>query len=258
MEIRKVPISLLNAAPYNPRKDLQPGDPEYQKIARSIEKYGCVEPIIWNEKTGNVIGGHQRLKVLAATGLHIGPIELALSGGAITYAVTFLCTDIIGEIWGKATAQRVVKYGFIGQIFATACIMLTGVFPATDAVMDNAYQTLLGQNWIFVIGSLSAYLVSQSWDVAVFHAIRDRYIAKHGSTKGGRWLWNNGSTITSQIWDTVIYAVISFGFGLGWVHTHEGRMQLIGIIIGQYLLKACLALLDTPFFYFFTRNADRR
>ena len=72
------------------------------------------------------------------------------------------------------------------------------------------------------------------------------------------WLWNNGSTITSQIWDTVIYAVISFGFGLGWVHTHEGRMQLIGIIIGQYLLKACLALLDTPFFYFFTRNADRR
>lgn len=192
------------------------------------------------------------------TGLHIGPIELALSGGAITYAVTFLCTDIIGEIWGKATAQRVVKYGFIGQIFATACIMLTGVFPATDAVMDNAYQTLLGQNWIFVIGSLSAYLISQSWDVAVFHAIRDRYIAKHGSTKGGRWLWNNGSTITSQIWDTVIYAVISFGFGLGWVHTHEGRMQLIGIIIGQYLLKACLALLDTPFFYFFTRNADRR
>lgn len=178
------------------------------------------------------------------TGLHIGPIELALSGGAITYAVTFLCTDIIGEIWGKATAQRVVKYGFIGQIFATACIMLTGVFPATDVVMDNAYQTLLGQNWIFVIGSLSAYLVSQSWDVAVFHAIRDRYIAKHGSTKGGRWLWNNGSTITSQIWDTVIYAVISFGFGLGWVHTHEGRMQLIGIIIGQYLLKACLALLD--------------
>lgn len=130
MEIRKVPISLLNAAPYNPRKDLQPGDPEYQKIARSIEKYGCVEPIIWNEKTG--------------------------------------------------------------------------------------------------------------------------------STKGGRWLWNNGSTITSQIWDTVIYAVISFGFGLGWVHTHEGRMQLIGIIIGQYLLKACLALLDTPFFYFFTRNAERR
>lgn len=184
------------------------------------------------------------------TGLHIGPIELALSGGAITYAVTFLCTDIIGEIWGKATAQRVVKYGFIGQIFATACIMLTGVFPATDAVMDNAYQTLLGQNWIFVIGSLSAYLVSQSWDVAVFHAIRDRYIAKHGSTKGGRWLWNNGSTITSQIWDTVIYAVISFGFGanscdFGAVPHHHGRDSGKGGLIlwhGVLLMLAVAAV----------------
>ena len=81
MEIRKVPISLLNAAPYNPRKDLHPGDPEYQKIARSIEKYGCVEPIIWNEKTGNVIGGHQRLKVLAATGaveVDVSVVQLSL------------------------------------------------------------------------------------------------------------------------------------------------------------------------------------
>jgi len=81
MEIRKVPISLLNAAPYNPRKDLQPGDPEYQKIARSIEKYGCVEPIIWNEKTGNVIGRHQRLKVLAATGaveVDVSVVQLSL------------------------------------------------------------------------------------------------------------------------------------------------------------------------------------
>lgn len=62
--------------------------------------------------------------------------------------------------------------------------MITGAFPATDAVMDNAYQTLLGQNWIFVIGSLSAYLVSQSWDVAVFHAIRDRYICQAWQHQG--------------------------------------------------------------------------
>lgn len=198
----------------------------------------------------NVVGART-----VTTGIHIGSIELALSGGAITYAVTFLCTDIIGEIWGKATAKSVVKYGFIGQIFATACIMVTGMFQATDAVMDGAYKTLLGQNWIFVTGSLCAYLVSQTWDVEIFHAIRSRYIVRHGgTTQGGRWLWNNGSTLTSQIWDTVIYAVISFGIGLGWLFTAEGRLQLVGIIIGQYLLKACLALLDTPFFYFFTRE----
>lgn len=60
---------------------MQPGDPEYQKIARSIEKYGCVEPIIWNEKTGNMIGGHQRLKVLAATGaveVDVSVVQLSL------------------------------------------------------------------------------------------------------------------------------------------------------------------------------------
>lgn len=311
MEIRKVPISLLNAAPYNPRKDLQPGDPEYQKIARSIEKYGCVEPIIWNEKTGNMIGGHQRLKVLAATGaveVDVSVVQLSLedekalnlalnkiSGQWDNEKLSAVLQDLSAgfdvEVTGfdqhevdalvASFAESGHEYELPGSEPYINNFFDSGVqakpkaeepaaapapeAPAQDAEMHpnaapapNAYQTLLGQNWIFVIGSLSAYLVSQSWDVAVFHAIRDRYIAKHGSTKGGRWLWNNGSTITSQIWDTVIYAVISFGFGLGWVHTHEGRMQLIGIIIGQYLLKACLALLDTPFFYFFTRNADRR
>lgn len=197
----------------------------------------------------NVVGART-----ITTGLSLGGINLALSGGAITYAVTFLCTDIIGEIWGKETAKKAVKYGFIGQLFATACIMLTGWCPGTDPAMDNAYNMLLGQNWVFVTGSLCAYYVSQTWDVVVFHKLRDWYIKKHGSTKGGRWIWNNGSTMTSQIWDTVIYATISFGLGLGWLWSPQGRADLFGIMIGQYLLKACLALLDTPFFYFFTRK----
>lgn len=81
-----------------------------------------------------------------------------------------------------------------------------------------------------------------------------KIIRKHGDVKGGRWIWNNGSTCTSQIIDTFIYAFISFGLGLGWAFTPEGRMNLIGMMIGQYLLKACLALADTPFFYFFTRR----
>lgn len=68
MEIRKVSLDQLNPAPYNPRKDLQPGDPAYEKLARSMNEFGCVEPIVWNERTGNVVGGHQRLKVLAESG----------------------------------------------------------------------------------------------------------------------------------------------------------------------------------------------
>ena len=68
MNIRTLKATELKAAAYNPRKDLQPEDAEYQKLRRSIEEFGYVEPIIWNERTGTVVGGHQRLKVLLEQG----------------------------------------------------------------------------------------------------------------------------------------------------------------------------------------------
>lgn len=68
MEIRKIEISKLNMADYNPRVKLKQGDVEYEKLKRSIETYGYVEPIIFNEITGNVVGGNQRLQVLIDMG----------------------------------------------------------------------------------------------------------------------------------------------------------------------------------------------
>lgn len=68
MNIKTLKATELKAAVYNPRKDLQPEDAEYKKLKRSIEEFGYVEPIIWNERTGNVVGGHQRLKVLLEKG----------------------------------------------------------------------------------------------------------------------------------------------------------------------------------------------
>lgn len=59
----------LIPADYNPRKDLKPGDPEYDKLKRSMEQFGYVEPVIWNKVTGRVVGGHQRLKVLMDMGV---------------------------------------------------------------------------------------------------------------------------------------------------------------------------------------------
>ena len=69
MNIEKKNVKGLLPADYNPRKDLKPGDPEYEKLKRSIEQFGYVEPVIWNEKTGRVVGGHQRLKVLTDMGI---------------------------------------------------------------------------------------------------------------------------------------------------------------------------------------------
>lgn len=68
MEIQKIPAARLNPAAYNPRVDLKPGDKEYEKLKRSINEFGYVEPIVWNRQTGNVVGGHQRLKVLLDLG----------------------------------------------------------------------------------------------------------------------------------------------------------------------------------------------
>lgn len=64
MDIRKIPVEQINPAPYNPRIDLQPGDEEYERLKRSIREFGYVAPLVWNERTGNLVGGHQRYKIL--------------------------------------------------------------------------------------------------------------------------------------------------------------------------------------------------
>ena len=69
MLIEKMKTENLLPADYNPRKDLKPGDEEYEKLKRSIEQFGYVEPVIWNKTTGRVVGGHQRLKVLIDMGI---------------------------------------------------------------------------------------------------------------------------------------------------------------------------------------------
>lgn len=66
--VREIEIGKLNAAAYNPRIELEPGMPEWEKLKKSIEDFGNVEPIVWNERTGNVVGGHQRLAVLKSMG----------------------------------------------------------------------------------------------------------------------------------------------------------------------------------------------
>lgn len=68
MNIQKISVDQLKPAKYNPRKNLKPGDPAYEKIRRSLHEFGYVDPVIWNEVTGNIVGGHQRYKVLVAEG----------------------------------------------------------------------------------------------------------------------------------------------------------------------------------------------
>jgi len=68
MEILKVKVTEINPAAYNPRKELRPGDPEYETLKASIESFGYVDPVVWNRRTRNLVGGHQRFKILLAQG----------------------------------------------------------------------------------------------------------------------------------------------------------------------------------------------
>lgn len=70
LDIQKIAVEKLNPAKYNLRKDLKPGDPEYEKLKKSIKTFRYVEPIIWNKRTGNIIGGHQRYKILKEQGVN--------------------------------------------------------------------------------------------------------------------------------------------------------------------------------------------
>src|SRR5262249_54272090 len=76
LEIRLLPLSALRPAPYNPRQRLRPGEPAYKKLARSLREFGLVEPLVWNETTGHVVGGHARLEILRSLGAGDVPVSV--------------------------------------------------------------------------------------------------------------------------------------------------------------------------------------
>ena len=187
------------------------------------------------------------------TGIPLFGSTIVVPSAVLCYCITFLMTDVVGEIWGRKEAQQIVWFGFACQVMATILIIIADVLPAADPAMQTSYSMLLGQNIVFVIGSLAAYLLSQSWDVFIFHKIRNRFLASNKST-AWRWVWNNASTMTSQIIDTVVYITIAFGFGFGWLFDAQMLPTLGAMMVGQYLCKFVLAAIDTPFFYLLTRR----
>ena len=76
MILKQMKLADLNAAAYNPRVNLEPGMPEFEKLKRSIETYGDVEPIVWNRRTGNVVGGHQRMAVMKHLGIKSAKVSV--------------------------------------------------------------------------------------------------------------------------------------------------------------------------------------
>ncbi|MFC7155910.1 queuosine precursor transporter [Halomarina halobia] len=170
---------------------------------------------------------------------------LVLPGAALAYALTFFASDCVAELYGKRTAQAVVNVGFAMNFVMLALVWSTILAPAAPAsVPPGQFATVLGASTSIVAGSLLAYLVSQNWDVLVFHRLREW-------TDGeALWLRNVGSTATSQLLDTLIFVGVAFWLApelLGGQSLPGG--VLASLIVGQYLLKLLIALVDTPFVY---------
>ena len=169
---------------------------------------------------------------------------LQTSMGVILYSSIYFATDLLSERYGKAEATRAVMIGFTVSVIIIVMISMSLFYlPATDPEtaslaqsMHAATATLISFTPRFVLGSLLAYLISQRFDVWMFHKIKNKTQGRH------LWLRNNVSTICSQALDTVIYGIVVW-WGVG---DFETAMQLA---LAKYFFKVLIAIIDTPFIY---------
>lgn len=169
---------------------------------------------------------------------------LQTSLGVIFYSSIFFATDVLSENYGKAAANKAVRMGFAVSVIVLIMLSLALLFlPSTtpeaaafSASIHSAFATIVNYTPRFIFGSLLAYYISQHFDVWAFHKIK--------SMTGDRWLWlrNNGSTMSSQIVDTVIYSLVA------WWGIVDLRTAL-ALGAAKYLFKIVIAIIDTAFIY---------
>jgi len=183
--------------------------------------------------------------------------------GVLPYPITFLCTDFISEIYGKHRANLVVWVGLGLNIWVLFILWLGGILPPKPELVggiplptEHDFSFYQIRKWTFgaTIASMLAYLTAQFIDVYLFHYIRK-------ATKGKMlWLRNNGSTLTSQMVDSLAVVTITYLYAPGAIKLSPGETAFHGLVIlilSNYIFKMVAALLDTLPFYigvdFFTR-----
>ncbi len=171
---------------------------------------------------------------------------VAAPAAVLAYAMTFLFTDIISEVYGRKAAGTAVLIGFATQIIVLLYNYFAIELPYApfSPVGKEAYEAVVGSSATIILASLTAYLISQTHDVWAFHFWKAK-------TRGRMlWLRNNASTMVSQLIDTAIFITLAFnilprlmgGNPLPWSAVES-------IIVGQYMVKWLIALGDTPLVY---------
>ena len=160
--------------------------------------------------------------ILSAKLIPIGPV--LLPGGIICFAIAFLISDVINELYGKQVGKQAIYIGFGTQIFCSCLIALTVILPSTDTETVEAFNLIMQVNFWSVIASLTSFLCASFVDLKIFHSLKSQLNSKY------KWLWNNVSTIVGQIIDTLIYVSIAFGIGHN-LFTQSGSFIILAQMI---------------------------
>jgi len=175
------------------------------------------------------------------------PVSVPVTGDLIlvpaavfAYAITFFASDCYAELYGERAARGLVNVAFAMNFVLLGLVWLAVAAPTAGGspVAQEPFAETLEASTGVVVGSLLAYLVSQNWDVFVFHRLRERTAGEH------LWLRNVLSTASSQLIDTVIFITVAFAIFQG-----AATDFVVELIVGQYLFKLALVALDTPFVY---------
>ena len=185
-----------------------------------------------------VIAGN--IQVLKTVDFFYSPEPVAL--GTILFASTFLCTDILSEYYGKEKARMNILIGFSAFLFMTLLMVITIGFQPSDADwVQESLSNVFTPMTRFFIASMIAYLISQYFDVWFFNYLKQALSGK------SLWLRNNLSTITSSLVDNTVFSLFA------WILLNPEPVSVYNVImiyiLGTYLLRIFIALLDTPFIY---------
>lgn len=193
--------------------------------------------------------------------IQLGPMALAV--GVLPYPLTFLCTDLVSELYGRARANFLVTVGLILNFFTIGTMWVASMIPsaeaqppwqlirlAEDVALPNG-SSVSGSVELFtllyattsgaVFASMMAYIAAQYCDVFMFHFWKRVTGGKH------LWLRNNGSTLVSQGVDS--FMVITVTFGAQFLAGAISLGALLVLMGSNYLFKLCVALADTIPFY---------
>ena len=163
--------------------------------------------------------------------------------GNVLFASTFLVTDIISELYGKEASMLAVKLGIATSVIfiliSSSWLLYT---PGPDDFVSGSIRDVFSNTPRMMLASISVYVIVQFADVFLYHRWWDFTTKKYGDSKAYLWLRNNGSTLISQLLNTILFNVFAFA------GTYDSK-TLFSIIVSGYVIFIVTSLADTPFIY---------